>query len=102
MSELNPCPFCGEINELKLYRLQPGGNPLWHYVVACYCCGAESGWSRDKGTTLAKCNTRASDTSITKLEHLLKQRDGGGHDADCKWIYNYSRQCNCGNDAVVK
>ncbi len=38
---------------------------------------------------------------ITKLEHLLKHRDGGSHDADCKSNY-YPGICNCGHDAVAK
>ncbi len=37
---------------------------------------------------------------IAELEHLLRERDGGVHDADCK--ANYGRQCNCGHDAVTR
>ncbi len=37
---------------------------------------------------------------IAKLEHLLKYRDGGSHDADCKTHYDTGR-CTCGHDAVV-
>ncbi len=40
------------------------------------------------------------DTHITELERLLKERDGGAHDADCN--ANYGRQCTCGHDAVTK
>ncbi len=38
---------------------------------------------------------------IAKLEHLLKHRDGGSHDAYCRSHYD-TGLCNCGHDAVAK
>ena len=35
-----------------------------------------------------------------KLEALLKERDGGAHDQDCK--SQYGKHCNCGHDEVME
>ena len=37
---------------------------------------------------------------LKELERLLKERDGGAHDVDCKT--NYGRGCNCGHGAVSR
>jgi len=37
---------------------------------------------------------------LTKAEDILKERDGGGHDADCK-IFRMVAKCNCGHQEVL-
>ncbi len=51
------------------------------------------------GTSLFK-EIDKRDTYIAKLERLLKERDGGAHDADCNMIYG--KRCDCLHDEVVK
>jgi len=37
---------------------------------------------------------------LSKAEDILKERDGGGHDADCK-IFRMVAKCNCGHQDVL-
>jgi len=37
---------------------------------------------------------------LTKAEDILKERDGGGHDANCK-IFRMVAKCNCGHQDVL-
>ena len=43
---------------------------------------------------------------VEELEALLKERDGGAHDHDCKanpvTYSGYLKSCTCGHDDVVK
>ena len=40
---------------------------------------------------------------IKELEDMLRERDGGTHDADCKAIrWNDESMCNCGHNDVVE
>ena len=55
------------------------------------------------GDALQRCRNYFSTSSdrIEELENLLKYRDGGTHDTDCKIHYDTGR-CTCGHDAVNK
>ena len=38
---------------------------------------------------------------IEELIELLRFRDGGAHDVDCKY-QQYGRSCNCGHESVIR
>lgn len=56
MSELKPCPFCGEADKLHVSEVYTNEN-----VVYCRTCGATGGTRNTKAGAISSWNTRAAE-----------------------------------------
>lgn len=61
MSELKPCPFCGEEAKLldKTNYYETGG--YTYYFVRCNNCGAENGWNMQLEKAIEAWNRRVEE-----------------------------------------
>ena len=59
MSELKPCPFCGEKENIKVVDTPIGNYANLFFKVVCRACGASSVLDKDRETTIAAWNRRA-------------------------------------------
>ena len=67
MSELKPCPFCG--NEDNLKRYDNGFDYYWIECGDCGCC--TEGKEGSEGNGIKNWNTRADSERIKELEEAL-------------------------------
>jgi len=75
--------YLDEITDARVYRWRTGAMSLVRIGKQMF----------------SECENR--DKRIAELKNLLRYRDGGTHDADCKIHYDTGR-CTCGHDAVNK
>ena len=69
-STLLDCPFCGGTEKTVEKRNWFGSDNI-NYFVHCVSCGADGGWSKNKGNAEKLWNTRSSDREYV-LEEALK------------------------------
>ncbi len=67
MDELKPCPFCGGE---KIRAFKRGVFPLEpvEHFVACWECGAKSGYFKSEEEAIVKWNTRSFDVDAVMEE----------------------------------
>ena len=71
MSELKPCPFCGNKLIKKCSQQLPGlSSPAFWFK--CDCCGAESGPSKNRPESITGWNFRAESPELATLREQVK------------------------------
>ena len=71
MSELRPCPFCGN-KLIKPCRQQLPELSAPAFWFRCACCGAESGPSKNHPEAVTGWNTRAESLELATLREQVK------------------------------